>query len=335
MKKYLLSMIFLIQGFFLYSCSTVPKEFKSEFNTEYINKKNICFVKPDKIYLFFEGDKLDFEYTVVGYIEIDNYGITPDKTLDVLKYEAWSNCADGIISIPEILKINPLKSKKKSDNYFYPNASLMSCPAIKIKRDSNFIKKYVGVEDTSFVKSGKSLKYKQYLSQNQDKIASSYFEEFKYWKKESTSKPDQVYLFYKNDSLDFEYEVMGTIDVKAGAITPVSDFKDLISYEAWYHCADAVIGLPNYIKYTVDEKEGINFQSNQDLAIKMTFMAIKINKDDRFIKKYGNKKDTSFVVNGIPLKIISNQILHEQSVDRTNDALELIFGILGGLGHIK
>ncbi len=59
-----------------------------------------CQTKPESFYLFFEGESIDFNYEKLG--EVQTYaalGSSNQILLDRIKYEAWRNCANGLILI--------------------------------------------------------------------------------------------------------------------------------------------------------------------------------------------------------------------------------------------
>lgn len=59
-----------------------------------------CEKKPDYIHLYFQGEKVDFEYEKIGMIEVvSGRSESNDKMLDYLKYRAWLHCADAVINV--------------------------------------------------------------------------------------------------------------------------------------------------------------------------------------------------------------------------------------------
>lgn len=133
----------------LIGCSVGSKQ---SITSEYLafDKQN-CSKKADNIYSVYRSEKIDLKLDTIGTIEViagENY--TNKEILDMLKYEAWKNCANGIVSVPDILKSNVTVKTKKS----------ISCYAVKISQDSAFISKYGNQKDTSFVGRAEAIKAK-------------------------------------------------------------------------------------------------------------------------------------------------------------------------------
>jgi hypothetical protein len=93
-------------------------------------------------YIFFDYDKIDFDYEKVCFLSWNaKAGTDENEVLKHIKYSAGVHCANAVIGL------------KKSD---YPqskgskivNNSLYACTAVRIKLDSAFISKY-GIGDTT------------------------------------------------------------------------------------------------------------------------------------------------------------------------------------------
>lgn len=64
-----------------------------------------CENRSDQIYLFFAGEDIDFRYQKLGFIEVTGEASASlDEVMYRLKYEAWKNCANGIIQLSNINK---------------------------------------------------------------------------------------------------------------------------------------------------------------------------------------------------------------------------------------
>ncbi|MGD9900194.1 MAG: hypothetical protein AB7T22_13815 [Calditrichaceae bacterium] len=111
-----------------------------------------CDKKADKIYLFFEGEQLDFEYKKIGLVEANGDASASNaKVFNHLRYQAWKNCANGIINISDGYKNRDqgvLLSPETRDTY---SSKVFKGIAVKIKTDSAFISMYGADVDTSFV----------------------------------------------------------------------------------------------------------------------------------------------------------------------------------------
>lgn len=111
-----------------------------------------CNEKADRMYLFFEGEPIDYTYERIGLVEANGDQYTKDEVvLDYLKYEAWNACANAIININRDFKTREegyvLDNKDDIDLY---DATVFSGLAVRIHTDSAFVAKYGTGLDTSF-----------------------------------------------------------------------------------------------------------------------------------------------------------------------------------------
>lgn len=111
-----------------------------------------CGEKPDRVHLFFESEKVDFEYQKIGLIEVEgNENAYDEKLISHLKYQAWQYCADAVIGIETDFR--PRETgllTDRSDARVY-SSKVMKGIAVKVKKDSIFNSKYQIPADTSFV----------------------------------------------------------------------------------------------------------------------------------------------------------------------------------------
>ena len=114
-------------------------------------EKAVNVQKSNKIYLFFNGEPIDFKYKKLGLIECQGYEYAKHSAiLDHLKYQAWRNNANAIINISDGL--NPRETGYLFDST--PNvyqAKVFKGIAVSIDIDSAFIAKYGNNVDTSFI----------------------------------------------------------------------------------------------------------------------------------------------------------------------------------------
>lgn len=134
----------------LQSCAVT---YGDETNSRIMKFENTtCGDKPDRVYLFFEGEKVDFEYQKIGLIEVEgNDNAYDDKLINHLKYQAWQNCADAIIGIETDYKSRESGQLFDRSNARQYSSKVMSGIAVKVKKDSAFNSKYRVPADTSFV----------------------------------------------------------------------------------------------------------------------------------------------------------------------------------------
>lgn len=111
-----------------------------------------CNDRPNNVFLFFEGENIDFQYQKMAIIEVDGEKYSDNTAiLNQLKCSAWSNCADGIINVKKTYKnreMGVIGNDKSKEVY---TSSVFTGIAVKIKQDSSFTKKYGCSVDTSFL----------------------------------------------------------------------------------------------------------------------------------------------------------------------------------------
>lgn len=111
-----------------------------------------CVDKAERMYLFFEGEPIDYTYERIGLVEANGNRFTSnDLVMDYLKYEAWNACANAIINIKRDFKTREEGSMldDEDDTDFY-DATVYSGLAVRIDTDTEFISKYGNGLDTSF-----------------------------------------------------------------------------------------------------------------------------------------------------------------------------------------
>ncbi len=107
-----------------------------------------CSQKANKIKLYFDNEKIDFEYEKIGFVEaIGSQYSSNEEIIDHLKYTAWSNCANAIINIKTDFKEREsgtlLSDKESIDKY---SGKVFNGIAVRILNDTNKT-----TADTSFV----------------------------------------------------------------------------------------------------------------------------------------------------------------------------------------
>jgi hypothetical protein len=109
-----------------------------------------CEGQYQQIALFFEGEKLDFEYEVIGMVEAEGFEFTSNEVvIDDLKNRASIQCANGIINLK---KQFITKSEIEEDiNTKVESTRVFSVPvftglAIRIKNVENYLPEIAKVE---------------------------------------------------------------------------------------------------------------------------------------------------------------------------------------------
>ena len=114
-------------------------------------ERNNLVTKSDNIYLFFNGESIDFKYKKIGLIECqgDQYSKN-GVVLDHFKYQAWKNNANAIINITDGRTIRETGTLMDStpDRYL---SKVYKGIAVAIDIDSAFIAKYGNEADTTFI----------------------------------------------------------------------------------------------------------------------------------------------------------------------------------------
>lgn len=117
-----------------------------------IETQKPCKEKASHVYLFYEGEAIDFNYKKLGEVEVKGGDFASNReVMDYLKLKAWSNCANGLIHIQS----GYIKRTKR--NIDHPeldrdyNAKYYKALAVNIEMDSAFIAKYGMKQDTAFV----------------------------------------------------------------------------------------------------------------------------------------------------------------------------------------
>ncbi|MEO9802911.1 MAG: hypothetical protein ABJF04_06670 [Reichenbachiella sp.] len=113
------------------------------FKTEIVAKSDVtCKSRAEKMYLFFEGEKAEFNYEVIGLVKVTGRkNSNGDEVLDHLKYEAWTNCANAIINITSETVTKPYINTELTltDSY---SVSAFSGLAILVSEDAIFRQEY-------------------------------------------------------------------------------------------------------------------------------------------------------------------------------------------------
>lgn len=111
-----------------------------------------CDDKAERMYLFFEGEPIDYEYERIGLVEAKGNRYSSDELLmGYLKNEAWNACANAIINIKKDYQVREEGSiLDDDDERDYYDATIISGLAVRIDTNFAFLEKYGGGLDTSF-----------------------------------------------------------------------------------------------------------------------------------------------------------------------------------------
>lgn len=149
-------LLFLV-GATLSSCSVTYGDYDYG---EYTRIDSIhCIDPPASIYLFYEGEPLDFEYVKLGEVESSGAKHSSNASvLDHLKYKAWINCANGLINVSAGYRDREQGTLFHSDLEEIYSSRYYHAIAVQIETDSAFVSKYGLGMDTGFVKTVETYK---------------------------------------------------------------------------------------------------------------------------------------------------------------------------------
>lgn len=137
----------------LHSCVTVPRQSFAVPYTQFHNLEDVEFeYRTDYVLLFFEGEKIDFEYTRIGIIETE--GKTTNTNTDVvnfMKYNAWDMGADAIINVKDNYRVRETHFSEGEVIRSIYDVKVYSGLAVRIHNDSAFYARYSTPADTSFI----------------------------------------------------------------------------------------------------------------------------------------------------------------------------------------
>ncbi len=152
MKKTLFITITIALTFFA-SCSVLEIGTDVQANLARTNTVN-CNGVQKHVNLFFEGEKTDFKYQSIGYVQVvGNERATHDQLLQELRYQAWLNCSNAIINVKtsyktrEVALLGQDYSKNPPRQY---SAPVLSGVAIYVN-DSDLPENVNHGVDTSFL----------------------------------------------------------------------------------------------------------------------------------------------------------------------------------------
>lgn len=98
-----------------------------------------CDNKSSTLYLFVEGESIDFEYEKIGLIEVKSGQFaSSDEAFDELKYQAWKNCANGIINIEQSSTLRETGTTFVDNEEVY-SSYVLTGVAVHIDEDDDFM----------------------------------------------------------------------------------------------------------------------------------------------------------------------------------------------------
>jgi hypothetical protein len=115
------------------------------------------------VYVFFEGEKIDFDYERVSLLEAEGSSVnTTEKGLISFKNAARDHCANVIINLKKGNRISSVSSSNGTNTSSINSVPTMEGLAVRVKIDSAFVAKY-GIGDTT--------DYKSIIQENEDELS--------------------------------------------------------------------------------------------------------------------------------------------------------------------
>ena len=105
-------------------------------------------------------------------------------------------------------------------------------------------------------------------------------------------KPNHVHLFFGGETIDFDYEKVGFVEAGGEGQDSNATTLNYLKYQAWQHCADAVIQVEKNYKYREESSSDRSGGVYSDAVF--TGVAVKVQRDSAFIAKYERRTDTTF-----------------------------------------
>ena len=111
-----------------------------------------CIVRPDQVYLFFEGEAGDFSYQKLGVVEIRGTDeASLENLLDHLRYAAWQQCADGLIHVKKEYRTIEGDLDVSDESIDIRSEVIYSGIAVCIDKTPQFYEQYGRQPNTEFI----------------------------------------------------------------------------------------------------------------------------------------------------------------------------------------
>lgn len=114
-------------------------------------------------------------------------------------------------------------------------------------------------------------------------------------KADCASLDANVHIFFEGEPLNFRYKKIGIVEAEGKDNADRTDLLNELKYQAWRHCANGIINIDDGYK---ERTEGVLFNNDSETvysAKTYTGIAVQIEKDSVFCKKYGAVADTSYI----------------------------------------
>lgn len=146
-KKVNLSQLFLIIFCLNILLSCMPRSYSNLVKYTPINNYT-CVDRATNVFLFFEGEKTDFEYTKLGIVEV-NECYDSKMVFDLMKQESYDMCGNAVINIKKIS--TPDIYTDRNNNIQTRNIITYSGMAVAIDNHSKFWIDNQNIVDTNFI----------------------------------------------------------------------------------------------------------------------------------------------------------------------------------------
>jgi uncharacterized protein YbjQ (UPF0145 family) len=107
-----------------------------------------CVNRPQTMYVFFEGEQVDFKYKRVGQVQIvGNHQTSPADVLNLLQQSAANKCANVIIGVRSGSTYRDISYTESPIEH---QSLTMSGLAVQVEEDSIFLQKYGHLANSTF-----------------------------------------------------------------------------------------------------------------------------------------------------------------------------------------
>ena len=120
----------IISALVLSGCITYGETTQSQFASL---TNQTCPQKPERLYVFFENEPVEFTYEKIGLIEVQGGRYASlEEVLNELKYKAVTNCANAIIHVKQSSTVRKTGTTFIDDDEELYGSSILTGLAVKV-----------------------------------------------------------------------------------------------------------------------------------------------------------------------------------------------------------
>lgn len=148
-------------------------------------------------------------------------------------------------------------------------------------------------------------------------------------------KSNTMHTFFQGENIDFNYQKIGLVEVEGDRVASDTEIIDYMKYYAWDNCANALINIEkDYITRELTYHYSDHDEQQIHNATLYRGLAVKIDKDATFMKKYGDTTDLDFV------QIVSANLEKDEKSNVAKKAIGsvllvglIVFGLYGAVSQ--